>query len=336
MYVAFSAGRLRACLAAALAVLFFIAAASDASASPVRVGTLDCLDDATVVSLKRNPEQVFPGLYESCSPQLRAMLGDEFANLSDSAMKFVFASATAFRMSYYGASTIYDLRGLAALPSLDCAGYAALTWHLARVAGADVRYARVVGWDGSPIGNHAQLYYQEPGNDLMLDATIGLIARISVPQVVAGQGIRPEIMFQFLRPPVGPSLSVFNDMVTGAIHVGQFTASSMIYNNPYPPGQGSAYQTAVANLEVADQAAKQLTAAEVAPAPAPVQAAPADPASAPAPVAPAKKSKHVKKRDRKITHSKARKGSNTRGRMKAAKNNRTKPRKSKASVSKGD
>lgn len=240
-----------------------------ASAAPVHSGSLACFDAPTITQLKRDPDHAFPSLYASCSPQLRDLLGPEFADLSDSALRFVLGAVAAHSMSIYGASTVYDLRSLSTLPMLDCAGYAALAWHLARVAGADVRHAVVVGWDGSPVGNHAQLLYDEPGNDLVLDPTVGVVARASLAGVLAGHPVASERMFLFERAPTPIPLDELRDMVTRSLFLGQFGPGSLTYEQPYPPGQGGKYRLAADRLEAADELARRPPEAIEVPAPPP-------------------------------------------------------------------
>jgi len=240
-----------------------------AAAAPARSGALACVDAPTIAALKREPERAFPSLYESCSAPLREMLGPEFADLSDSALRFVLGAVAAHSMSIYGASTVYDLRSLSTLPMLDCAGYAALAWHLARVAGADVRHAVVVGWDGSPVGNHAQLLYGEPGNDLVLDPTVGVVARASLAGVLAGHHVAAERMFLFERAPTPIPLDELRDMVTSSLFLGQFGPGSLTYEQPYPPGQGGTYRLAADRLEAADELARRPPEVIEAPAPPP-------------------------------------------------------------------
>ncbi len=223
--------------------------AAPAPAAPVRTAGLACVDARAVAALKRDPAGTFPRLARTCAPQVRRRLGPAFATVSPGARTFALAAVAAHRMSAYGPSTVFDLPSLAALPALDCGGYAALAWHLARVAGADVRHARIVGWDGGPVGNHAQLAYLEPGSELVLDPTVGLVARASLAQLLAGAPVSVEHLVQVARPATPDPLAELRDMVTSTLHLGQFGPGSLIYEHPHPPGQGAAHAQAVARLE---------------------------------------------------------------------------------------
>ena len=271
--------RIAAVAAAALTV--GLTAVSSAQAGPVRHENLSCLTPDAIAAVKKQPTVAFGALYDGCVGEFRAKLGPEFADLGDDALRYAFASVVAYYSAEYGAFGDYSLDGLVRAWALDCATYVALTWHLARVSGANVTYAHPVGWDGAGVGNHAQMAYERPGQQLILDPTIGLVARAALSDLFNGAAVAPERMVSFAK--AQGDHPEFRVMVIDSLYRGMFSEAASIYLHPYPPGQGREYAEAAGRPDnTAPAPGSQPPAPPVQEQPAPPVAQPAPPVQAPA------------------------------------------------------
>jgi hypothetical protein len=228
---------------ALVAALLAVAAPADARADTVAVKHLGCLTPKAVAAVKRDATR-FATLYDGCANQFRKSLGPNGKRLGDTALRYAFATVVAHASAAYGSSTVYALKALLAQKQLDCAGYAALTWQLARSSGASVREVEIVGWDGGTVGNHAQVAYTRAGEQLVLDPTIGLVAFTRMSAVQRGKPVDGADMVLYPTT-ADAALDTFPDMVISSLYLGTFSADQVIYTQRFPPGQGAEYRAAL-------------------------------------------------------------------------------------------
>ena len=229
------------CLLAVLSALALSALAPAAApAGPVVHHQLACLHDHLRGDLRRHPAVTIRALIDACDAQLQAVLGERFADLAGHARRAIIAALAAQRAAPYGSSFQYSLAGLLGSPRLDCAGYAALTWHLLRLAGDPVDDLRIIGWDGSnAVGNHAQIALVGDGPALIIDPTIGLVARVDYRALTAGARVDPADIVVIDHTELEPDLHVLTVQVVDALYLGAFRPFNALYDQPYPPGQGA-------------------------------------------------------------------------------------------------
>jgi hypothetical protein len=255
----------RFCFTLAAVAAAAACAAPPSSAAPVSVRNLACLGPDALQAVKTDPSPRFGALFDSCVGELREDLGPNFDDLGDDALRYVLATVVAFDSASYGAFGRYDLPSLTRARQLDCASYVALTWQLARVSGASVRYAHPIGWDGGTVGNHAQLAYERPGQELLLDPTIGLVVRASLSSVMDGASVPGENMVVF--PKGTGAMRTFRDMVTSSLYQGSFNRANSIYVQLYPPGDGADYAEAISHPDTVSPAPDPQPAPAIVPAP---------------------------------------------------------------------
>lgn len=165
--------------------------------------------------------------------QFAADLGpvDPGLMLGASILPVAFAAVVAWDLKPYGAEPAgTDLATLLAAPSLACDDYVRLAWYLTRempqVQWAPARIA-AVGWKGGAVGNHAQMLVGDGANTLLLDPTVGLVARIGYDSLVSG---RPPAAMQSFWPynadrPIGS----FQQAVQAALLGGKYRPSDALY-----------------------------------------------------------------------------------------------------------
>ena len=165
--------------------LLLLLPACKAYASPVNFDQLTCLTPARIAEVRRSPSLSIEKAFSAC----RKELGNKVATLglTEKQTQLAFVSILAHSMAPYGPSTVVKLAELLKEPVLDCDNYAILTGHFARILVGKKIDLNFVGFDGGLIGNHAQIFADVDGTRLLLDPTIGLIARISFDETLAGK-----------------------------------------------------------------------------------------------------------------------------------------------------
>lgn len=138
---------------------------------------LPYLSSAALAQVAHDPDYLIE-LYRDAEKPFMADLPPDFSVLSESMRKLAFASLVAFMMKPYGNSNPLTLADCLAAPDLNCDNYCVFTYFLYRVlqpsGGAE---PAMLGWNGGTIGNHAQMQVSHDGYHLLLDPTIGFLAR---------------------------------------------------------------------------------------------------------------------------------------------------------------
>lgn len=158
-------------------------------------------------------------------------LGPAFATQPEDHIKLAFCTVLAYELKPYGSSTATALQDLLAAKSLDCDNYALLAWHLFEILNPDSEaVVTMVGWNGSPVVNHAQLMIATPGSKAMVaDPTIGHLALTpSFSSLAAGQEIPSDHQASFYIP--GKSaIDWFKYETVSDLTEGKFGSSNLLY-----------------------------------------------------------------------------------------------------------
>src|SRR5262249_8815211 len=134
---------------------------------------------------------IFGGLFQRYQRLIRKSLGPAFARLNDAGVGFVLATEIAYEHASYRGFHDPDgtfpvprplqIRSLLSVPKLVRNESCSLPHCLFRPwrpgpARNDPVHINLVGWAGTPFGNHAQLIATGTGLPLLLDPTTGLVA----------------------------------------------------------------------------------------------------------------------------------------------------------------
>src|SRR5262249_23742317 len=137
---------------------------------------LSCLTKNHIAAVRKDPRRNIGIAYRACDAELTRRTTS--LRLTADEKKIAFLSVLAYSMAPYGASRSVRLEDLLSDKGLDCDNYAILTGHFSRIFLGDRIDIKFVGFDGGAIGNHAQVFVGRDGESLVLDPTIGLVARI--------------------------------------------------------------------------------------------------------------------------------------------------------------
>lgn len=170
-------------------------------------------------------------IYAARKSAFISKLGPTFATQPEDHIKLAFCSVLAYELKPYGSSTATSLQDLLAAKSLDCDNYALLAWHLYGILNPDSEaLVTMVGWNGSPVVNHAQLMIATPGSKAMVaDPTIGHIALTpSFSALAAGQKIPLSHQASFYIP--GKSgIDWFKNETVSDLTEGKFGSENLLY-----------------------------------------------------------------------------------------------------------
>ena len=88
-----------------------------------------------------------------------------------------------------------------------------------------------VGFDGGAIGNHAQLFVEDKGGELLLDPTIGLVAKIGINDILMGKPLQRD-QLRIFRQRSDERLDFFAENVIDAVTNGKYRSSDILYYSP--------------------------------------------------------------------------------------------------------
>ena len=193
---------------------------------------ISCLNKSALADINKNPKSIYKYYikYKNCFTRA---LGYEFLNLNDMGKKIAFASIVAYKLKPYGTPTTpplkmnKDLQKNLLSQYLSCASYVRLTYELYQLI-HPITPIKIffVGWNGGSVGNHAQIFTQYTGIPLLLDPTIGLIARSTFDQVASGKKISiHEIKSFYSRT----DINAFNEKVINSLLAGEYKPSDLLY-----------------------------------------------------------------------------------------------------------
>lgn len=208
---------------AAFSVVFLFTGASLAS---TRFDRLSCLSEGRIEAVRAEPSSGMTTAFEGCKAELASKMGS--LGLSEQQTKAAFVAVLANAMAPYGPSRSITLKDLLADKMMDCDNYAILTGHFIRIFLGKQFPVRFSGFDGGAVGNHAQLFVGENGEQLLLDPTVGLVARIGFDDLLMGKPLQAKQIRIFRQHP-DKTLDTFIDKVLDALTHGRYRPSDLLY-----------------------------------------------------------------------------------------------------------
>ncbi len=194
--------------------------------------TLVCVDQALLNAVRTAPESIVQH-FADCEADLMLELGPAYAAADQSDLFAIFTMIVANRLAPYGANPGgKTLDALLALSFLDCVSYSQVMGFLVEFGGLpdDETQFHYVGLHGDAVGDHVQVFYtnSESGLALLLDPTIGLVAQITLDDVLSGRPVAPEAMIDFYQWD-DANVEAFRGMVRAALSAGAYRPSEVWY-----------------------------------------------------------------------------------------------------------
>jgi hypothetical protein len=174
-------------------------------------------------------------LYNELWSSFAGTLGpvDNTESLSNALLATAFASIIAWDLKPYGPEPTNgaDLQTLLNAPSLACDDYCRLTWYFAQLLqqtqGVTIT---AVGWNGGAVGNHAQLLATDGTDNLLLDPTIGLVARgVTYDSLLHGEAPSALVCLGGTFNEYPGSYPAFTNEVLSALQNGNYQPSDALY-----------------------------------------------------------------------------------------------------------
>ncbi len=205
-------------------VLVWLFASLAAYAAPVRETQLACLEGLDV-QREIATSAGMTGLQSRCHLELGATLADW--GLTQTERDAVLATFVAHRSAPYAGSVAVTREALVREPGLDCDNYAMLTEYLLRDLSENARLV-FLGFDGGRVGNHAQALAVRDGSALLLDPTIGVVARVSFDDLLMGKPVAASDILVDARAPE-PAIKGLRAKVEAALLDGAYRPSNLLY-----------------------------------------------------------------------------------------------------------
>jgi hypothetical protein len=179
-----------------------------------------------VTRIVNAPHQITK-LYARYRREFQAVLGATFATMDDESLKFAFAGILAYHLKPYGQSSAVTLAQLVRSPTLKCDSYAMLTVRLFRLLQVHTKlHVAFVGWDGDAVGNHIQLFVTGGGFGILVDPTVGIIAKTTFDDVARGAPVPQSSLADF---DFRPDIAAFHAKVSSALLNGDFRPHNLLY-----------------------------------------------------------------------------------------------------------
>jgi hypothetical protein len=183
------------------------------------------LSEKSLQKVQADPHFIIE-LYEGNKGYLTRALGKPFNHLNNEGRKLVFASLISYQLKPYGSNPTHAKNLLQAL-SLSCQEYATLTNQLYRTlsphAPIEINFA---GWNDGAVGNHVQIFARFTGEPIMVDPTIGLLAKTTFNDIVSGKPIASENIKSFYSR---NDIDALNDAVKQSILHGDYKPMDLLY-----------------------------------------------------------------------------------------------------------
>lgn len=172
------------------------------------------------------------GVYQSVKASIQSGNNGALASQPDDHLRFAFCCFVAFDLKPYIGSAAKSLRDLMNEDGLDCDNYVRLAWYFFQVMRP--RYTSeicAVGWEGGPIGNHAQMQIKTAGApDLYCDPTIGLAVHgVDFDALCTGFQVPPSCLYSIFSTNHRPDVNDLNANTISAMINGSYRASHLLY-----------------------------------------------------------------------------------------------------------
>jgi hypothetical protein len=186
---------------------------------------LSCISESRKATIRRDPKNGVVQALENCQQEINEKLKP--LKLTEGEKRIAFLSILAHSMAPYGPSRSILLEDLLSDKSMDCDNYAILTGHFNSIINDKTYEINFVGFDGGAAGNHAQLFINSE-KGLLLDPTIGLVARIGFNDLLSGKSMKSNQVIVF-RQHTDKQLEFFEKKVYNAILQGKYKPSDLLY-----------------------------------------------------------------------------------------------------------
>lgn len=195
--------------------------------SPSRAAECSADDVRRAVAVAANSASQLLTTFERCRASLLARDEEFFKDLDEDQIALIWSVSTAHRYRPYGSSMAFSLPDLLKEKHLDCDNYVFLTIRLFRLLRPHSKLdIDMVGWERGPVGNHAQIVVNHDRVPLMLDPTVGLIAKISFDDLASGKKVEEDDLLILSRRDDPPG---FRDRVRDAVLFGGYRPSHILY-----------------------------------------------------------------------------------------------------------
>lgn len=190
-------------------------------------------------SLCNDPNYIVT-LYARHRARFVADLGPGFSVEIEQHLKFGFCGLVAFDLKPYGVSQAITMADLLSASALDCDNYAILMWRLFMILEPNATTnVAAVGWNGGPIGNHAQMHCHlgadangAGGGYWMVDPTVGvMLCGYDFDGIARGKPVNPIYIRSFhkLCGRDASETRSFHDVVVSALLSGSYRPSHLLY-----------------------------------------------------------------------------------------------------------
>lgn len=202
----------------------------EARALQLDTAPLACLPPATVQQVKRQLDGLEPA-YQACRDEIAQRT--KGMSLDDRGLRVVFATLLAHASAEYGSTPAYTLPDLLKADGLMSTGYLLLLSHYLQTLGIPAKHMRIVGFQGGKIGNYAQGMITVGKTSLLLDPTVGLVAKVGFNDLLSGRRLKADqIVASYMHS--SPNLQGTLSSISQAVFDGQYRPSDLLYyfSNP--------------------------------------------------------------------------------------------------------
>ncbi|WP_431064137.1 hypothetical protein [Methylotuvimicrobium sp.] len=161
--------------------------------------------------------------FSACINELQFLMGSEFQQLDENALKAIFSTIVAAQFAEYGNSSAVSYEKIKDSEYLNCGNTILLAGYL---YGTDKNSLRSIGFDGGAIGNHAQLLYLGD-TQLLLDPTTGLVAQVGFDDLLSGTPVPLNKIRMFTVK--AKTIDSFRKKVFLAVIDGKYRPSDFMY-----------------------------------------------------------------------------------------------------------
>jgi hypothetical protein len=209
----------------------------------LKASSQTCFAKARFLRLKNNESLAqlstdLKSFYSGCKSEIEQIIGGP---LTESETMAIFSMIISHNIAPYGRSSQIEIMDMLHEKSLNCGNY---TWLLADIfkvlAGLDYPgEMAVIGFDGGTVGNHAQVIYKtDTGDTLLLDPTVGIVAKVSYDELTRGSPI-PSSSFRSLysywtNPRQDPLINKYHWKVYFSLLLGLYQPKDSLYFYPVP------------------------------------------------------------------------------------------------------
>jgi hypothetical protein len=213
-----------------IAFIPFISRGSDnqpPETTEINSNTLDCLSKAELEEIRLFPiRSTIQNSFITCQTELKEKL--DKLKLSDKQIFMVYLSILSQSMAPFGHSNSIELVDLLKDKTLDCDNYALLFGHFYKIFNDQGMSLRFIGYDGGAIGNHAQIFAEGKEGTILLDPTIGLVAKTTFNTLLRGYPLKESEFIRF-RVHEDTNIDLFAKKVIDSISKGKYRPSDLLY-----------------------------------------------------------------------------------------------------------